>query len=87
MQAAKARGVKLGGTTAKSIANRDEALARAEQLRPILGELVGKSHRAIAAELNTRGIATPSGAQWSAVTVKRVLERLERPRDHPRSPT
>jgi DNA invertase Pin-like site-specific DNA recombinase len=76
LQAAKARGVKLGGTTARSIANRDEAQARAEELRPVLNELAGKSHRGIAAELNTRGIATPSGAPWSAVTIKRVLQRL-----------
>ena len=36
LQAAKARGVKLGGLNAKGIQNRDEARQRAELLRPIL---------------------------------------------------
>jgi DNA invertase Pin-like site-specific DNA recombinase len=53
--------------------------ARAEQLRPIFAELAGKSHRAIAAELNARQIPTPAGGQWHAVTVKRILSRLEQP--------
>jgi Recombinase len=35
------------------------------------------SANAIAAELNTRKIPTPSGAAWSAVTVIRVLRRLK----------
>jgi Recombinase len=34
------------------------------------------SHRGLAAELNARGIPTPAGGKWHAVTVKRVLERL-----------
>ena len=38
-QAAKARGVKLGGTNAQSIANRSEANKHAKKLRPILTEL------------------------------------------------
>jgi DNA invertase Pin-like site-specific DNA recombinase len=36
LAAKKAQGVKLGGLNAKGIANRDEAKARAEALRPIL---------------------------------------------------
>src|SRR6202162_12490 len=50
LAAKKAQGVKLGGLNAKGIANRDEAKARAEALRPILAELNGLSARAIAAE-------------------------------------
>ena len=42
-QAAKARGVKLGGTNAQSIANRSEANKHAKKLRPILTELAGLS--------------------------------------------
>ena len=53
LAAKKAQGVKLGGLNAKGIQNRDQALARAEELRPILAELAGMSHRGIAAELNT----------------------------------
>jgi hypothetical protein len=41
LAAAKARGVKLGGTNRQSIENRDAALARAETLRPVLNELAG----------------------------------------------
>jgi DNA invertase Pin-like site-specific DNA recombinase len=77
LQAAKARGVKLGGTNAQSIANRDEALQRAEEMRPILGELAGMSASKAAAELNRRGIATPKGGHWHALTVMRLRERLK----------
>jgi DNA invertase Pin-like site-specific DNA recombinase len=77
LQAAKARGVKLGGTNAQSIANRDEALQRAEEMRPILSELAGMSANKAAAELNRRGVATPKGGQWHALTVMRLRERLK----------
>lgn len=73
---AKKNGVKLGGMTAKSTANRNEAQQRAEALRPVFAELSGMSHRAMAAELNARKVPTPAGGQWHAVTVKRVLERI-----------
>jgi DNA invertase Pin-like site-specific DNA recombinase len=38
LQAAKARGVKLGGRNQRSVANQTEALRRAEELRPIMTE-------------------------------------------------
>jgi DNA invertase Pin-like site-specific DNA recombinase len=76
LQAAKARGVKLGGTNAQSIANRDEARQRAEQLRPVLTELAGMSANKAAAELNKRAIPTPKGGQWHALTVMRLRQRL-----------
>jgi DNA invertase Pin-like site-specific DNA recombinase len=76
LAAKKAQGVKLGGLNAKGIASREEALERAEPLRPVFAELAGMSHRKIAAELNARKIPTPAGDQWHAVTVKRVLSRL-----------
>ena len=78
LAAAKARGVKLGGLNAKGIRNREEARGRAEALRPLLAELAGRSARAIAAELNGRGIATPNGGRWHAETVIRVQRRLGR---------
>jgi len=59
LQAAKSRGVKLGGTNAQSIANQHEARQRAEALRPILMELAGMSANKAAAELNRRGVKTP----------------------------
>lgn len=73
---AKKQGVKLGGTTRKSIENQKAAAERAEALRPVLAGLAGMSHRKMAAELNALGVATPAGGQWHAVTVKRVLARL-----------
>ena len=76
LAAKKAQGVKLGGLRAKGIEARDEAKARAEALRPIFQELKGQSARAIARELNTRQVATPSGGQWSATTVLRAQRRL-----------
>ena len=76
MAAQKAQGVKLGGLNAGGIRNRDEALQRAEQLRPVFAELAGLSARAVAAELNKRGVPTPAGGKWHAVTVQRVQSRL-----------
>jgi DNA invertase Pin-like site-specific DNA recombinase len=76
LAAKKAQGVKLGGLNAGGIKNRDAALDRAEQLRPVFAELAGKSARAIAAVLNERKIATPAGGKWHAVTVQRVQSRL-----------
>jgi DNA invertase Pin-like site-specific DNA recombinase len=54
LQAAKARGVKLGGMTAGSIRNRNEAMERAQALGAILTELAGMSAREIARQLNLR---------------------------------
>lgn len=57
-------------------ANRDAAAERAEALRPVFAELAGLSTRAAAAELDRRGIATPTGAAWSAMAVSRIRDRL-----------
>jgi DNA invertase Pin-like site-specific DNA recombinase len=73
----KAQGKKLGGMRDKSIQTRDEAKARAEALRPLLAELSALSANAIAIELNKRGLATPTGAPWSAKTISRVQKRLK----------
>jgi DNA invertase Pin-like site-specific DNA recombinase len=77
LAAKKAQGGKLGGLNAGVIKARDEARARAETLRPVLTELADKSARAIAAELNQRGVPTPNGRPWHATTVIRVQRRLE----------
>ena len=77
LRQAKARGVKLGGANAQSAENKAAALARAEALRPVLAELAGLSDRAIAAALNDRNVATPSGGRWHAQTVQRVRARLD----------
>ena len=82
LAAAKARGTnKRGmplvlGNADLAEANRAAAAARAADMRPILSELAGLSARATAAELNGRGVPTPTGAPWSAKTVIRVRERI-----------
>jgi hypothetical protein len=65
------RGVKLGGRNAQSDKTKAEALARAEQLRPVLAE-------SAADELNRRKIETPAGGRWHGLTVQRARERLQR---------
>jgi hypothetical protein len=57
-------------------ANKASAIERANALAPILTECQGMSARQIAAELNARQVATPTGAAWSAKTVLRVRERI-----------
>jgi DNA invertase Pin-like site-specific DNA recombinase len=78
LQAAKARGVRLG-LNGKQLAseNHSTALVRANRIRPVLTELVrsGMSSRQIAVELTRRGIATPRGGRWHPQTVMRALER------------
>jgi DNA invertase Pin-like site-specific DNA recombinase len=90
LAAAKARGVKLGGDRGNlpavgdkgrtvSLAKRqDKAARRATDLVPIIAELKASGAASlgqIAAGLNARGIRTPRGGEWSAVQVKRVLDR------------
>jgi DNA invertase Pin-like site-specific DNA recombinase len=75
LAAARARGVVLGGRNTKSVANERAAFARAEQLRPVFVELADLSATAAAAELNRRGVPTPTGATWHAQTVIRVRGR------------
>jgi DNA invertase Pin-like site-specific DNA recombinase len=72
LAAAKAKGKKLGNPKLlAAAAERDVAL------RPVLEELRGHSLRAIAAELDARGISSPSGrAPWNAVSVRAALLRL-----------
>jgi DNA invertase Pin-like site-specific DNA recombinase len=77
LASAKARGVRLGNP-ALAAANKAEALARAEELRPLLVELLarGCSRQAIADALNEQGIATPRGASWNAMGAHRAIKRL-----------
>jgi DNA invertase Pin-like site-specific DNA recombinase len=88
LAAAKARGQRLGKP--ENLRNQDAgrvqgrakrtmiARERAADLRPIIAELRANgaaSLRQIAAGLNRRGIPTARGRSWSAVQVRRVLER------------
>jgi DNA invertase Pin-like site-specific DNA recombinase len=76
LRAARSRGVKLGGSNAQSLLNRQEAVDRAKALEPYLKQLGEISASAIAAQLNARGIPTPYGGQWTHVTVLRAQRRL-----------
>jgi DNA invertase Pin-like site-specific DNA recombinase len=85
LQAARERGVKLGGYRggpnpdgARSAAVRAaKACARATMLAPVLAELqsTGMSLNQIAAELIKRGIRTARSGAWTATGVRRELQR------------
>lgn len=90
LEAAKARGQKLGGKP-ESLRNQDigskrgnesksaKASARAVDLRPQIEDLRASgqaSLRQIATGLNGRGIVAPRGGEWSATQVRSLLQRL-----------
>lgn len=79
LQAAKARGKKLGRYGAEYLApaHHAAAMARANDLRPIIAELAHMSTRQIAAELTARGIPTPRGGRWQAQSVSNLLRRVK----------
>jgi DNA invertase Pin-like site-specific DNA recombinase len=80
LQAAKARGVKLGrnGVERLAPANGVAAIERAARLKPTLTELMGAgmSVRQIVAELTSRGVSTPRGGRWHPQTVARIMKRV-----------
>jgi len=87
LQAAKARGVTLGNPRLSEIVgkgaatNKAQAAQRAANIMPIIAQIRRDkpfmSLRQIARELTARGIKTPRGSDWSAVTVSKVLARAE----------
>jgi DNA invertase Pin-like site-specific DNA recombinase len=92
LQAAKARGVKLGGTVCPSGAEASKGRARAAKVRsdradnwakdvlPLIEAIQSKGSltlREIAGELNEMDIQTPRGGAWTATQVSRVLARAE----------
>lgn len=75
LQAAKARGVRLGRNAERlAAANHAAAMDRADQIKGLLAELAesGITTREIAQELTARGIATPLRGRWHPQTVKMV---------------
>jgi DNA invertase Pin-like site-specific DNA recombinase len=94
LAAAKARGVQLGnpngaealrragkGGTAHRETVRRNADAFAEDLRDVVMGLRNDGHttlRAMADQLNTRGIRTRRGGCWHVSTVRNLLTRIER---------
>jgi DNA invertase Pin-like site-specific DNA recombinase len=84
LAAAKAKGVKLGNPKigaaqgAAVIAVKAEADRAASNVLPIIGEIRksgAMSLRAIADALNARGIPTPRGGRWYAMSVRNALAR------------
>lgn len=79
---AKARGTKLGGlrdaTGKRNAALKAGADDRAQKVAATVKPLrdAGKTLREIADALNTSGVATPRGGNWSAAQVMRTLGRL-----------
>ncbi|CAA2137495.1 recombinase family protein [Methylobacterium bullatum] len=88
LQAAKARGVRLGGDRGVTLSAESKAKGtavlkakandRASDLSGIIEEIKGSgavSLREIAAALNARSVPTARGGLWSAVQVSRILKR------------
>ena len=84
LAAAKAKGVKLGNPnlgTARSravAALKTEADRAASNVLPIIGEIQrsgATTLRAIADALNARGVPTPRGGRWHAMSVRNALSR------------
>jgi hypothetical protein len=82
--AAKARGVQLGNPAnlcrqldGSAKGNAAKAAKRAADLLPLILPMKsgGASLRQIADGLNRCGVPAPRGGEWSAVAVKRILDR------------
>ena len=94
LAAAKARGVKLGNPKGAAALRRaghggaplraavqENAAAFAEELAPVVEDIRRRGHvtlRAIASELNARGIRTRRGGRWQVSNVKNLLGRVQR---------
>jgi DNA invertase Pin-like site-specific DNA recombinase len=76
LAAARDRGQKLGSPTTPTIL-KDRSAAFAASLKAIVEPIRHLSLRAIADTLNAQGIASATGGAWSAVTVSRMINRLE----------
>lgn len=66
------------GQAVATLVRQQRAAARATDILSVIQEIQATgaiSLRSIAAELNTRAIPTPRGGEWSAVQVKRVIDR------------
>lgn len=72
---AKHRGKRLGNQRQADV-NKAAAATRDAQLEPILETLWELPYREIAQELTDRGIPSPRGSAWNAMTVMRAMKRL-----------
>lgn len=71
--------IRASGTAVSVAVRARKADSRADDVSPVIRELQasGASLRAVATELNRRGIETARGGPWSATQVSRVLGRIE----------
>ena len=82
LQAAKARGKKLGGLRDKTMKRNEAVKAKADLEAANVGRIVkpmrdgGMTLAAIADALDGMQVQTSRGGKWTAMQVKRVLERL-----------
>lgn len=82
LQAAKARGAKLGGvrpkTEARNVAIQAKAKTEAMKVWQVIEPMrqAGKSMARIAETLNTMQVPTSRGGQWTAMQIKRVIDRV-----------
>lgn len=83
LAAAKARGVKLGGSRGQSLetaraAQSEGAAAFRSRVLPVIRDVQTWSPHAtlndIAAALNSRGVKTRRGGEWGATQVRRILQ-------------
>lgn len=83
LQAAKARGVQLGGlrdkTMKRNVAIQTKALEEAQIAYKIIGPLhsTGETLTSIAETLNSTDISTSRGGRWTAKQVSRVIDRVK----------
>jgi DNA invertase Pin-like site-specific DNA recombinase len=84
LQAARARGTRLGNPRLHEAAGlgtaslRASAARRAANVLPVIRDIQRsgiESHNAIAAELNRRGVKTARGGRWAHVQVGQILAR------------
>lgn len=84
LQEAKARGAILGGDRSGALARANvvrskKALENSTRTYPIVKAFLnqGLSFRKVATKLNESGYTTPTGANWDAKAVSRVVKRME----------
>lgn len=84
LAAAKERGVKLGGYREGALDNANktratDADAFTEKTYPVVRAFLdqGLSLRQVAERLNATGVSTPNNGKWQAVTVRRLVKRME----------
>lgn len=81
LAAAKARGVQLGATGKdRAKENREAADRHAEQLRPMVTELLNEglsTYSALSVALNQKGIPSARDGRWHPKTVARLCKRLQ----------